>query len=113
MLKDYKRYVLWLDYFNSIASRQNGRRIPLDKSVKDPTLDELREASQRCGYATESYPARVPSRPYIPSGYISIEKKSGVRKSQTITDIAKALSTVRGEKTTSAKDQAKTGQKKR
>jgi len=43
-LKDYKRYVLWIDYFNSALSRSDGRRVPLDRSVKDPRLDELAEA---------------------------------------------------------------------
>ena len=80
--------------------------------MKDPTLEELKEASRRTGFVAESFPAKVPSRPYIPSGYISIEKKKGAKKSQVINDVAKALSIIRGERTTSAKDQAKTPQKK-
>jgi signal recognition particle subunit SEC65 len=101
-LKDYKRYVLWLDYFNSTISRESGRRIPLDKSVKDPSLDELGEAARRLGYKPEPQAAKVPSRPYLSSGYVSIEKKSGVKKSQVISDIAKTLSMVRGERSAAA-----------
>lgn len=98
-MKDYKRYVLWLDYFNSIVSRESGRRIPLDKSVKDPSLDELVEATKRLGYKPESQAAKIPSRSYIPSGYVSIEKKTGTKKMQVIAETARILSLVRGERT--------------
>lgn len=112
-MKDYKRFVLWIDYFNSTISRENGRRIALNKSVKDPTLDELGEATRRLGYKPESAQAKVPSRPTQQSGYVSIEKRAGSKKSQVITEVAKTLSMVRGEKTAAlAKEQAKGQQKK-
>jgi signal recognition particle subunit SEC65 len=107
-LKDYKRFVLWIDYFNSTISRDKGRRIPLNKSVKDPTLDELSEATRRLGYKPESVTAKVPSRTNLQSGYVSVEKKSGTKKSQVIAEVAKTLSSVRGEKTAAiAKEQSK------
>lgn len=112
-MKDYKRFVLWIDYFNSTISRENGRRIPLNKSVKDPTLEELSEAARRLGYKPESVKASVPSRPSQPSGYVSIEKKTGSKKTHAIAEIAKTLSSVRGERTAAiAKEQAKIQQKK-
>lgn len=111
-MKEYKRYVVWLDYFNSTISRLEGRRIPLNKSVKDPTLQELREASTRTGYNAEAFVAKMPSRPFLASGYVSVEKKQGVKKAQTISEIAKALSSIRGERTTASKDQVKNLQKK-
>ena len=112
-MKDYKRLVLWVDYFNSTISREDGRRVPLNKSVKDPTLEELGEAARRLGYKPESVPARVPSRPTQQSGYVSIEKKIGSKKSLVISEVAKTLSSVRGEKTAAiGKEQAKLQQKK-
>lgn len=101
-MKDYKRYVVWTDYFNSSLSRDAGRRIPLNRSVKDPTLDELAEATKRLGYSPEVVVAKFPARMMIPSGYVSIEKKSGDKKPKILSDIAKVLSTVRGEKTAAA-----------
>jgi signal recognition particle subunit SEC65 len=107
-MKDYKRYVVWLDYFNSTISREKGRRIPLDKSVKDPTIEELGEAARRLGYRPDPQVAKVPSHPYILSGYVSIEKKSGMKKSQVIMDMAKTLSAVRGERSAlAAKEKTK------
>jgi signal recognition particle subunit SRP19 len=101
-LKDYKRYVLWIDYFNSTFSREAGRRIPLNKSVKDPTLDELTEAARRLGYKPESAVAKFPARMMIPSGYVSVEKRSNEKKPKVLSEVAKVLATVRGERTAAA-----------
>ena len=101
-MKDYKRFVLWIDYFNSTYSRESGRRVPQNKSVKDPTLEELGEAVRRLGYDPEIVTAKYPSRMMIPSGYVSIEKRSGEKKPKVISEVAKVLSNVRGEKTAAA-----------
>ena len=101
-MKDYKRYVLWTDYFNSTFSREAGRRVPLSRSVKDPTLDELKEAVQRLGYNPEPVTAKYPGRMMIPSGYVSIEKRSSEKKPKVISEVSKVLSAVRGERTAAA-----------
>jgi signal recognition particle subunit SRP19 len=101
-LKEYKRFVLWVDYFNSTYSREDGRRVPQNKSVKDPTLEELGEAARRLGYNPEIVAAKYPPRMMIPSGYVSVEKKSGEKKPKVISEVAKVLSNVRGEKTSAA-----------
>jgi len=106
-LKDYKRYVLWIDYFNSTFSRDAGRRVPLNRSVKDPTLDELSEATKRLGYNPESVVAKFPGRMMIPSGYVSIEKRSNEKKPKVISEVAKTLSVVRGERTSASVAQKK------
>jgi signal recognition particle subunit SRP19 len=116
-MKDYKRLVLWVDYFNSSISRKDGRRVPKDRSVKDPRLEELAEATRRLGYNPEVADANFPLRMMIKSGYISIEKKSDSKKTDVVEQIAKMLSTVRGERSASEaasaqKSQAKTQQKK-
>jgi signal recognition particle subunit SRP19 len=97
-LKDYKRYVLWLDYFNSSITREQGRRIPLDRSVKDPKLDELVEATTLLGYSPESEALRHPKRISVQSGCVSIEKRSGVKKGALLIEVAKSLSNVRGKR---------------
>ncbi len=90
--------ILWLDYFNSSFSRAEGRRVPLDHSVKDPRLDELSEAARRLGYTAEAEQAKFPRRMSVPSGYVSIEKRKELKKEKVIEEISKALSSVRGEK---------------
>ena len=95
-MKDYKLILIWVDYFNSNISRSEGRRIPLNQSVKNPTLQELVEAEKRVGYDPTFQTAFFPKRPYTPSGYISIVKKK--RKNDVLKEISKLLSTVRGER---------------
>ncbi|MCX8191868.1 MAG: hypothetical protein N3F06_03585 [Nitrososphaerales archaeon] len=94
-MKDYQRLIIWLDYFNSTLSRSQGRRVPLNQSVRNPTLKELEEAAKRIGYHPESVVAIYPKRIYLQSGYISIEKLKA--KSKVIREIARALAMVRGE----------------
>lgn len=97
---------MWTDYFNSTFSRESGRRVPLSRSVKDPTLDELAEATRRLGYNPEPVNAKFPSRMMIPSGYVSIEKRKEEKKPKVLAEIAKTLATVRGERTAAATQQS-------
>ena len=77
-MKDYDHIVIWLDYFNKTLSRKKGRRLPKDKCVFDPSLNELIESSKAAGFEpTETDDqARYPRRSYVRSGYIILEKKS-------------------------------------
>lgn len=94
-MKDYDRFVIWVDYFNSGLSREDGRRIPLNMAVRNPSLQELEEAAKRAGYKPETVEALHPKRVKTKSGYISIEKKRV--KIQVIKDLATRLSVIRGE----------------
>ena len=93
-MKDYDRYIFWLDYFDSEVKRSEGRRVPLNSATKAPTLPELGEACRRLNLQPEPQAARYPSRSERESGYVSI-KKSG-RKKDLFLRVAKELSTVRG-----------------
>jgi len=104
-MKDYKRIILWIDYFNSSLSRKDGRRVPLSRSVKDPKLDELVDASKRLGFDPEPQEARHPLRMMVKSGYVSLEKKKDLRKVQLIDQMSKTLSVVRGERTAASASQ--------
>jgi signal recognition particle subunit SRP19 len=42
--------VIWPVYLDAERSRSEGRRVPLDDAVEDPTLDEIAEAVQQVGY---------------------------------------------------------------
>lgn len=70
----------------------------LDRSVKDPSLDELSEAVKRLEYELESVSAKYPGRMTVLSGYVSVKKKGQIRKSQLLMEVSKVLSAVRGER---------------
>jgi len=81
-MKSYDHVVIWLDYFNKTLSRKKGRRLPKDKCVFDPSLNELIESSNAAGLKpieTDDQ-VRFPKRSYVRSGYIILEKKSSKTK---------------------------------
>ena len=81
-MKDYDHIVIWLDYFNKTLSRKKGRRLPKDKCIFDPSLNELIVSTKAAGLEpTETDDqARYPRRSYVRSGYIMLEKKSSKTK---------------------------------
>jgi signal recognition particle subunit SRP19 len=93
-MKEYDRYVFWLDYFDSELKRSEGRRVPLSSATKAPQLSELGEACRRLNLQPQLQPARHPSRPTKESGYVSVIKAN--RKHDLLLRISRELSTVRG-----------------
>ena len=77
-MKDYEHVVIWLDYFNKTLPRNKGRRLPKDKCVFDPSLNELIEAAKIAGFELKETDEKVryPKRPYVRSGYIVLPKQS-------------------------------------
>ncbi len=94
-MKDYDRQILWVDYFNSSLSRADGRRVPTNQAVKNPTLQELAKAAERLNLQAELVEAAFPKRMNVKTGYLSIPKSD--KKSQTIREISSMLASVRGE----------------
>ena len=81
-MKDYEHIVIWLDYFNKNLKRSKGRKLGLQKSVFDPSLKELLDATKDAGYEiTESDDkVRFPKRPFVRSGYVIVPKESSKTK---------------------------------
>jgi len=91
-MKDYEHIVIWLDYFNKTIPKKMGRRVPRDKSVFDPSLNELIDAAKAAGLQpTETNDqVRFPRRPFVRSGYIVIAKEQRP-KSKIISLISEKL----------------------
>jgi len=93
-MKDYERFVFWLDYFDSELKRSGGRRVPLSSATRAPALTELGEACRRLNLQPQPQAARYPSRPSKESGYVSVIKSGP--KQALLLRIARELSIVRG-----------------
>jgi len=93
-MKDYDRYVVWLEYFNSELKRSEGRRVPLNSATRAPTLQELGDACRRLNIQPVAQPARFPLSSSKESGYVSIAKIKP--KHGLMLKVAKELSVVRG-----------------
>jgi signal recognition particle subunit SRP19 len=107
-MKDYDRYVFWVDYFDSELKRSEGRRVPLSSATRAPLLSELGEACRRLNLQPQPQAAHYPSRPAKESGYVSVVKLS--RKHDLLLKISRELSTVRG--IAQRKQQSHTGRKR-
>ncbi len=94
-MKDHNKIIMWLDYFNSELSRSQGRRVPMNKSIKKPQLSELVAAAKKNGYDAVENSAYHPKRTNIESGYISFTKTD--TKSSYVKKLSETLSIVRGE----------------
>ena len=92
-MKDYNRIVIWLDYINSVLTRKEGRRQPLNKSIKNPTAELLSKAAKRLNLTFEYKDAAYQKRNLVESGYISIKKKK--IKSKTVSELASAMSLIK------------------
>ncbi len=77
-MKDYEHIVIWLDYFNKTLPKNKGRRLPKEKCVFDPSLNELIQAAKASGFEIKESEdkLRFPRRPYVRSGYIVLPKES-------------------------------------
>ena len=93
-MKEYERYVFWLDYFDSELKRSEGRRVPQSAATRAPALAELAEACRRLNLQPQPQSARHPSRPGKESGYVSVQKSPP--KHVLLLKVAKELSVVRG-----------------
>jgi signal recognition particle subunit SRP19 len=93
-MKEYERYVVWLDYFDSERKRADGRRIPLNSCVRAPTLEEVVLACKKLNLDAQPQKAFHPRASRRQSGYVSIKKTE--RKQQIIMAIARELSRIRG-----------------
>jgi signal recognition particle subunit SEC65 len=93
-MKDYGRYIFWLDYFDSELKRSQGRRVPVSAATRAPSLAELAEACRRLNLQPHPQAARYPSRPGKESGYVSVMRAPP--KHALFLKIAKELSVVRG-----------------
>jgi signal recognition particle subunit SRP19 len=88
-MKDYDRYIIWLDYFDSTLSRSEGRRVRLDQAVKEPTLQHLTMAAAELGLDPKEQETRHPKRINRTTGYVSVSKSQS--KLQIINQLASAL----------------------
>ena len=108
-MKEYERYVVWLDYFNSELRRSQGRRIPLSSATKAPKLEDLEEACRKLNLQPGPQRARYPGSAWRESGYVSIRKEKP--KQGLILKIAKELSVERG-RAQKRQNQSSAGQKR-
>lgn len=75
-----KRIVVWPFYFDVNKSRSEGRKVPRNLAVKEPTLEKIVKAARKAGYKVKvEEGAKHPAHWYNKKGRIfvfSSEKKT-------------------------------------
>jgi len=93
-VRKQKKILLWPVYLDSSRTRKEGRRVPKSVAVSNPSVEELKGASETLGLEPEVEIGRAhPAAPWQKTGRIWIA--SGWSKSQTLMKIAKEVASVR------------------
>ncbi|MFD1641116.1 signal recognition particle subunit SRP19 [Halohasta litorea] len=65
--------VLWPAYFDAGLTRSEGRRVPRDLAVDEPTVDEIADAVQQVGYDAVIEREKTYSREFDPRGRVLVK----------------------------------------
>jgi len=84
------KYVIWPAYFDINLTRSEGRRVPKDLAVDNPSLDAIYKIAKEMNLNPEiEKDARYPFRPWRKEGRILVDMVE--KKTKIVLDIARKL----------------------
>ncbi len=87
--------VIWPAYLDSSLTRSEGRRVPADLAVEEPTVDEIAQAVQQVGYdAVIERDKRYP-REYETRGRVLVKDADDAGKSDLLQATGAYLGAIR------------------
>ncbi|MFB6254586.1 MAG: signal recognition particle subunit SRP19 [Halobacteriaceae archaeon] len=90
--------VLWPAFFDADLSRQEGRRVPTDLSVEDPTVDEIADAVGQVGYdAVIERDKAYPREHWRTRGRVLVKNADDATKGDLIQAVAAYIQALREE----------------
>lgn len=96
MMRDKGKLVIWPAYIDQTKSRSNGRIISRKNAIKEPHLNEIKEAAKQLGLNPEVEPEKAyPKSWWEVSGRVLIDDKGP--KSVIAKQIALAIKKMRGQ----------------
>ncbi|MEF8888075.1 MAG: signal recognition particle subunit SRP19 [Haloarculaceae archaeon] len=87
--------VIWPAYLDADLSRSEGRRVPEDLAVPEPTVDEIAEAVGQVGYDAVIERDKTYSREYEPRGRVLVKDADDAGKSDLLGAVAAYLGAIR------------------
>ncbi|SNR23065.1 signal recognition particle subunit SRP19 [Halorubrum vacuolatum] len=87
--------VVYPAYFDADLSRSDGRRVPADLAVSDPTVDEIAKAVQQVGYDAVIEREKTYSREFEPRGAVIVQGTEDTAKNDLVQAIAAYLGVLR------------------
>jgi len=98
MMKDKGKLVIWPVYIDQTKSRSSGRIISRKNAIKEPHLNEIKEAAIKLGLNPEVEPEKAyPKSWWEVSGRVLVDDKGP--KSVIAKQIASAIKKMRGQET--------------
>ena len=96
MMKDKGKLVIWPAYIDQTKSRSSGRIISRKNAIKEPRLNEIKEAARKLGLDPEVEPEKAyPKTWWEVSGRVLVEDKGP--KSVIAKQIASSIKKMRGQ----------------
>lgn len=88
--------ILWTAYFDASLSRGDGRRVPLDMAVDEPTVDEIAKAVQQVGYdAMIERNVSYPREPWHDTGRVVVRGADDESKNDVVQAVGAYLQVIR------------------
>jgi signal recognition particle subunit SRP19 len=87
--------VIWPAYLDANCSRSEGRRVPEDLAVSDPTVDEIAKAVQQVGYDAVIERDKTYPKEYEPRGRVVVKGAEDATKSDLLGAVAAYVSALR------------------
>ena len=83
--------VIWPAALDADRSRNEGRRVPRDLAVREPTVDEIATAVQQVGYDAVIERDKTYPREYEPGGRVLVKDADDATKSDLLGAVADDL----------------------
>lgn len=97
MMKDKGKLVIWPVYIDQMKSRSSGRIISRKNAIKEPQLNEIKEAARQLGLNPEVEPEKAyPKYWWEVSGRVLVDDNGP--KSVIVKQIASSIKKIRGQK---------------
>lgn len=88
--------VIWPAFLDADCTRSEGRRVPLDLAVEDPSVDEIARAVQQVGYDATVERDKTYPREYEPRGRVLVRNANDAGKSDLLQAVAAYVGALRG-----------------
>ncbi|MFB6257014.1 MAG: signal recognition particle subunit SRP19 [Haloplanus sp.] len=80
--------VIWPAYLDATKTRAEGRRVPRDEAMDDPTVDEIAEAVQQVGYDAVIERDMTYPREFEPRGRVLVKGADDATKNDLVKAVA-------------------------
>ncbi|MFC6732646.1 MULTISPECIES: signal recognition particle subunit SRP19 [unclassified Haladaptatus] len=80
--------VIWPAYLDAALTRSEGRRVPEDLAVENPTVDEIAKAVQQVGYDAVIERDKAYSREFETRGRVLVKNADDAGKSDLVQAVA-------------------------